>query len=186
MEGPVTNMIATSDSCFLLADFIKSSPLNLLSQMNMGNNKITELEKTIVRNRPIRNKNCPWRPCLSTDRDDMSNLYRRPSIVASYQVSVFIVSSFSEIMVFYKDCSYHPDPLTNIVATDNSCFWLADFSLTHLTPPLTHSSTTHSLISIEWWWSEWEIGQSETRIVRGDHVCQRIGMIWAIFIEDLP
>jgi hypothetical protein len=28
----------------------------------------------------------------------MSNLYRRPSIVASYQVSVFIVSSFSEIM----------------------------------------------------------------------------------------
>ena len=31
-----------------------------------------------------------------------------------------------------------------------------------------------------------KIGQSETRIVRGDHVCQRIGMKWAIFIEDLP
>jgi hypothetical protein len=31
-----------------------------------------------------------------------------------------------------------------------------------------------------------EIGQSETRIVCGDHVCQRIGMKWAIFIEDLP
>jgi hypothetical protein len=37
-------------------------------------------EKKIVRNRPIRNKNCLWRPCLSTDRDEMCNLYRRPSI----------------------------------------------------------------------------------------------------------
>ena len=31
-----------------------------------------------------------------------------------------------------------------------------------------------------------EIGQSETRIFCGDHVCQRIGMKCAIFIEDLP
>ena len=29
--------------------------------------------------------------------------------------------------VLYKDCSSCPDPLTNIVATDNSCFWLVDF-----------------------------------------------------------
>ena len=28
------------------------------------------------RNRPIRNKNCLWQPCLLTDRDEMSNLYR--------------------------------------------------------------------------------------------------------------
>jgi hypothetical protein len=38
--------------------------------------------------RPIRNKNCLWRPCLLMDRDKMSNLYREPSIDASYQVSV--------------------------------------------------------------------------------------------------
>jgi hypothetical protein len=31
-----------------------------------------------------------------------------------------------------------------------------------------------------------EIGQSEKIIVCGDHVCQRIGMKCAIFIEDLP
>jgi hypothetical protein len=31
-----------------------------------------------------------------------------------------------------------------------------------------------------------EIGQSETRIVYGDHVYQRIGMKCAIFIEELP
>ena len=27
---------------------------------------------------PIRNKNCPWQPCLLTDLDEMSNLYKVP------------------------------------------------------------------------------------------------------------
>jgi hypothetical protein len=39
-------------------------------------------------NWPIRNKNFLWWPCLLTDRGEMSNLYRGPSIDASYQVSV--------------------------------------------------------------------------------------------------
>ena len=38
-------------------------------------------------NQSIRNKNCLWWPCLLMDRDEMSNLYRGPSIDASYQVS---------------------------------------------------------------------------------------------------
>ena len=33
-----------------------------------------------------RNKNRLWWPCLLTDQDGMSNLYRGPSIDASYQV----------------------------------------------------------------------------------------------------
>ena len=44
--------------------------------------------RRFFRNRPIRNKNCMWWPCLPTDRDEMSNLHRGHSIDASYQVSV--------------------------------------------------------------------------------------------------
>ena len=44
--------------------------------------------RIFFRNQPIRNKNGLWRPCLLTDRDEMSNLYRGPSVDASYQVSV--------------------------------------------------------------------------------------------------
>jgi hypothetical protein len=51
-------------------------------------------EEKIYRNQPIRNKNCLWRPCLLMDRDEMSNLYRGPSIEASYQVSVHLAKQF--------------------------------------------------------------------------------------------
>jgi hypothetical protein len=37
-------------------------------------------EKKICLNRPIRKKNCLWRPRLLTDRDEMCNPYRGPSI----------------------------------------------------------------------------------------------------------
>jgi hypothetical protein len=46
------------------------------------------------RNQPIRNKNGLWWPCLLTDRDEMNNLYRGPSIDASYQVSVHLAKKF--------------------------------------------------------------------------------------------
>ena len=52
------------------------------------------MEKFVFRNEPIRNKNCLWWPCLLTDRDEMSNFYRGPSIDASYQVSVHLAKRF--------------------------------------------------------------------------------------------
>jgi hypothetical protein len=51
-------------------------------------------EEKIFLNRPIRNKNCLWWPCLLMDRDKMSSLYRGPSIDASYQVSVHLAEGF--------------------------------------------------------------------------------------------
>jgi hypothetical protein len=80
------------------------------------------------------------------DRDEISNLYRRPSIDASYQFSVHLAAGFqrrrlkceslflkifssettrpNELKlgrkhlwkVFYKDCSFRPDPLINMAA----------------------------------------------------------------------
>jgi hypothetical protein len=41
-------------------------------------------KEKIKKKQPIRNKYCLWGPCLLTDQDEMSNLYRGPSIDASY------------------------------------------------------------------------------------------------------
>jgi hypothetical protein len=50
--------------------------------------------RRFFRNQPIRNKNGMWRPCLLTDRNEISNLYRGPSIDVSYQVSVHLAKRF--------------------------------------------------------------------------------------------
>ena len=50
--------------------------------------------RRFFRNQQIKNKNCLWRPCLLMDRDKMSNVYKGPSIDASYQVSVHLAEGF--------------------------------------------------------------------------------------------
>jgi hypothetical protein len=50
--------------------------------------------RRFFRNQPIRNKNDLWWPCLLTNQDEMSNLYRGPSIDASYQVLVHLARRF--------------------------------------------------------------------------------------------
>ena len=46
------------------------------------------------KNRPFRNKNCLWLPCLVMDHNKMCTLQRGPSIDASYQISVHLVEGF--------------------------------------------------------------------------------------------
>jgi predicted pyridoxine 5'-phosphate oxidase superfamily flavin-nucleotide-binding protein len=50
--------------------------------------------RRLKKNRPIRNKNCLWGPCLLMDRNEISNLYRGPSIDAAYQVLVHLAEGF--------------------------------------------------------------------------------------------
>ena len=52
------------------------------------------VSEKIFRNRPIRNKIRLWWPRLLMDWERMSNLYRGPSIDASYQVSVHLAMLF--------------------------------------------------------------------------------------------
>jgi hypothetical protein len=51
-------------------------------------------EEKNLKNQPIRNKNRLWWPCLLIDRDEMSQIYKGPSIDASYQVSVHLAKWF--------------------------------------------------------------------------------------------
>jgi hypothetical protein len=67
----------------------------------------------------IRNKSCLWWPCLLTDQNKVSNLYRGPSIDASYHVSVHLAKQFQRIRIFRhrsirnKNCLWQPRLLTD-------------------------------------------------------------------------
>jgi hypothetical protein len=84
----------------------------------------------ICLNRPIRNKNCLWWLCLLTDLDKMCNVYRGPSIDASYQVSVHLAKGFQRRRI---KC----ETLTDDRTTGNSCFWLADLNKSSPLKPLS-------------------------------------------------
>ena len=70
--------------------------------------------RRFFRNQPIRNKNGLWQPCLLTNRDEMSNLYREPSIDAFYQISVHLGKCFQRRRFFRnrpirnKNCLWWP------------------------------------------------------------------------------
>jgi hypothetical protein len=51
-------------------------------------------QRRFFRNQPIRKKNGLWWPCLLTDRGEISNPYRGPSIDASYQILVHWESGY--------------------------------------------------------------------------------------------
>ena len=61
--------------------------------------------KRFFRNQPIRKMNCLWWPCLLMDRDEMSNVYRRHDIDASYQVSVHLAMWFQRRRFFFKSAN---------------------------------------------------------------------------------
>ena len=74
--------------------------------------------KSCFRNRTIRNRNCPWRPCLLTDQNGMSNSHRGPSIDASFQVSFYLAKlcqsrRFLEIDQSEKKCLWRSSLLTD-------------------------------------------------------------------------
>jgi hypothetical protein len=60
-------------------------------------------EEKNLKDQPIRNKNRLWRPCLLTDPEGMSTLYREPSIDASYQVSVHLARRFQRTIFLEID-----------------------------------------------------------------------------------
>ena len=62
----------------MLTDWDEMSNLNRSPAIDASNQVSVHWAKQFqrrrfFRNQPIRNKNCLWRPCLITDRDEMSN-----------------------------------------------------------------------------------------------------------------
>jgi hypothetical protein len=104
---------------------------------------------------------------LLMDRNEMSTFHRGPPIDPSYQVSTmnWITDKYAsktpppnEIKlgwnhlwkVLYKDCSFRPDPLTNMGATGNACFWLADLKNSSLLKPIFRNRPIRNKNRL-WW-----------------------------------
>ena len=86
-------------------------------------------EEKIFKNQPIRNKNCLWRPCLLMDRDEISNLYRGPSIDASYQVSLHLAEGFQRRRL---KCEKLTDDRQRMPSDGKSshCLWQGELKMT--------------------------------------------------------
>jgi Zn-finger protein len=74
--------------------------------------------RRIFFNRPIRNKNCLWWPCLLTDQDEVNNLFRGPTKDASYQDLVHLAKQFQRRIflnrpIRNKNCLWWPCLLTD-------------------------------------------------------------------------
>ena len=76
--------------------------------------------RRFFRNWPTRNKNCLWRQSLLINQDNMSNLYREPSIDASYQVSVHLAKRFQRRRFLEID-----QPETRIAYSGHVCLQVA-------------------------------------------------------------
>jgi len=92
---------------------------------------------------------------LLTDQDEISNLYRGPSIDASYQVSVHLAKQFQRRR-FLKNQQYLYR-VNCILNTDTLYLYL-----------------NNSYLSFNRGEDFLEINQSKTRIACGGHVCQPI------------
>ena len=130
-------------------------------------------EEKIFRNRPIRNKNCLWWPCLSTDQDEMCNLHRGLFIDASYHVSVHLAKRFQRRRFFFRN-----QPIRN-----KNCLWWPCLLMDR--DVITNMYQGHSIdasyqvsghLAKRFQRRLLEIDQSETRIVCGGHVYYRIAM----------
>ena len=124
-------------------------------------------QRRYFRNQPIRNKNYLWRLCLWMDRDEMSNLYRGPSIDASYQVSVHLAKRFQRRY-------FRNQPIRNKNYLWRLCLWMDRDEMNNLYrgPSIDASYQVSVHLAKRFQGRRFKkIGQSEKRIACGGHVC---------------
>ena len=130
--------------------------------------QVSDQKRRLFRNQPIRNKNPLRQPCFLTDRNEMSNLYRGPSKDTSYQISIHLANRFQRRRFFKnqpirnKICLWWPCLLTN---QDEMCTIYRGHAIDasyHVSIHLAKRFQRKRFL---------KIGQSETRIASGGHLC---------------
>jgi hypothetical protein len=110
--------------------------------------------RRFFRNQPIRNKNCMWWPYLLTKlKFGRKHVWK----------------------VLYKDCSFHPDSLTNMATTCNSCFWLVDFWKIFSSLPRMSPSKFRFI---------WPSGFRGEEFFRNQPIRNKNGMWWPCLLMD--
>ena len=122
---PLTNMAATGNYYFWLVDFFKSSSLKPLGQANR--NLVGSIYgRPSIRTAhfvPIRLQTWPPQAILVSDW----LISKKSSPLKPPGPNESKLGRKHPWKVLYKYCSFSSDPLTNMVATGSSCFWLVDF-----------------------------------------------------------
>ena len=123
--------------------------------------------KSCFRNRPIRNNNCLWWPCLLTGQNGMSNSNKGPSIDASYHVSVHLAKLLQSRRLLEIDQSETLLPVTAMFVNDR------DKMSNPYRDPSIDASYQVSVHSAKQFQRRrfLEIDQLETRIACGSHIC---------------
>ena len=125
-------------------------------------------EEKNLKNQPFRNKNCLLWPCLLMDWDEMSNLYRGPSIDASYQISVHLVKWFQRRRFLRNQ------PIRNKNGLWQPCLLKDRDEISNLYRGTSMDDSYQFSVHLDKRFQRkrfLKIGLSETRIACGGHVC---------------
>ena len=123
--------------------------------------------KSCFRNRPIRNKNCLWWPCLLTDQNGMSKSNKGPSIDASYHVSVHLTKLLQSRRLLEIDQSETLLPVAAMFVNDRD-----KMSNRYREPSIDASYQVSVHLAKHFQRRRFlEIDQLETRIACGSHIC---------------